>query len=62
MIGGMTTARMTLREIGSSASPVRQYAKAMPQNPQTITALKKRRLEKLEEEAAIKGISAARDR
>jgi hypothetical protein len=28
-----------------------------PQNPQTVIAAKKRRLEKLEEQAAIKGIS-----
>jgi len=31
--------------------------KDMPQNPQIVIAAKKRRLEKLEEQAAIKGIS-----
>ena len=31
--------------------------KDMPQNPQNVIAAKKRRLEKLEEQAAIKGIS-----
>jgi hypothetical protein len=47
-----------LKAVDAPPAPrIESKPKDMPQNPQIVIAAKKRRLEKLEEQAAIKGIS-----